>query len=67
MAQGLSTTDLWTGMLKKERPFNLIYITKEPIFWHIIYEPPKDEEGGGQGSMVWSRAPTDRGRRKYSP
>ena len=35
---------------KKERPFNLIYITKEPIFVHI-YEPPKDEEGGGQ--VLW--------------
>ncbi len=32
---------------KKERPYNLIYITKEPIFVHI-YEPPADEEGGGQ-------------------
>ena len=31
---------------KKERPYNLIYITKEPIFVHI-YEPPEDDEGGG--------------------
>jgi Type IV secretory pathway, VirB11 components, and related ATPases involved in archaeal flagella biosynthesis len=35
---------------KKERPYNLIYITKEPIFVHI-YEPPADEEGGGQ--ILW--------------
>ena len=35
---------------KKERPYNLIYITKEPIFVHI-YEPPEDEEGGGQ--VLW--------------
>ena len=31
---------------KKERPLNLIYLAKEPIFVHI-YEPPADEEGGG--------------------
>lgn len=35
---------------KKERPFNLIYITKEPIFVHI-YEPPADDEGGG--TILW--------------
>ena len=35
---------------KKERPYNLIYITKEPIFVHI-YEPPEDDEGGGQ--VLW--------------
>ena len=35
---------------KSQRPFNLIYITKEPIFVHI-YEPPADEEGGGQ--VLW--------------
>jgi len=35
---------------KKDRPYNLIYITKEPIFVHI-YEPPEDEEGGGQ--VLW--------------
>ena len=35
---------------KSQRPFNLIYITKEPIFVHI-YEPPPDEEGGGQ--VLW--------------
>ena len=29
---------------KKERPLNLIYLAKEPIFVHI-YEPPADEEG----------------------
>ena len=29
---------------------NLIYITKEPVFVHI-YEPPSDEEGGGQ--VLW--------------
>jgi len=32
---------------KKNGHYNLIYITKEPIFVHI-YEPPADEEGGGQ-------------------
>ena len=33
---------------KKERPYNLIYAAKEPIFIHI-YEPPEDEDGqGGQ-------------------
>ena len=32
---------------KKQRPLNLIYITKEPVFVHI-YEPPADEDGGGQ-------------------
>ena len=35
---------------KKERPFNLIYITREPIFVHI-YEPPADDEGGG--TILW--------------
>lgn len=35
---------------KKERPYNLIYLTKEPIFVHI-YEPPEDDEGGGQ--ILW--------------
>jgi len=35
---------------KKERPLNLIYLAKEPIFVHI-YEPPADEEGGGQ--VLW--------------
>lgn len=35
---------------KKQRPLNLIYVTKEPIFVHI-YEPPEDEEGGGQ--ILW--------------
>ena len=35
---------------KKQRPLNLIYITKEPVFVHI-YEPPSDEEGGGQ--ILW--------------
>ena len=35
---------------KKQRPLNLIYITKEPVFVHI-YEPPSDEEGGGQ--VLW--------------
>ena len=34
----------------KQRPLNLIYITKEPVFVHI-YEPPSDEEGGGQ--VLW--------------
>ena len=29
---------------KKERPYNLIYSAKEPIFIHI-YEPPEDEDG----------------------
>ena len=35
---------------KKLRPFNLIYVTKEPIFVHI-YEPPASEDGGG--SVLW--------------
>ena len=35
---------------KKQRPLNLIYITKEPVFVHI-YEPPADEDGGGQ--ILW--------------
>ncbi|MDP6865412.1 MAG: type II/IV secretion system ATPase subunit [Candidatus Poseidoniaceae archaeon] len=35
---------------RKQRPLNLIYITKEPVFVHI-YEPPSDEEGGGQ--VLW--------------
>tara|TARA_B110000483_G_scaffold142532_1_gene170394 strand:- start:5374 stop:7092 length:1719 start_codon:yes stop_codon:yes gene_type:complete len=35
---------------KKQRPLNLIYLAKEPIFIHI-YEPPADEEGGGQ--VLW--------------
>ncbi|MBT3420649.1 MAG: type II/IV secretion system ATPase subunit [Euryarchaeota archaeon] len=36
---------------KKERPFNLIYSAKEPIFIHI-YEPPEDEDGAG-GEVLW--------------
>ena len=36
---------------KKERPYNLIYITKEPIFVHM-YEPPADDERGG-GEILW--------------
>ena len=35
---------------KKQRPLNLIYVTREPIFVHI-YEPPADDEGGG--SVLW--------------
>jgi len=35
---------------KKERPFNLIYVTREPIFVHI-YEPPADDDGGG--TILW--------------
>ena len=35
---------------KKQRPLNLIYTTKEPVFLHI-YEPPADEDGGGQ--VLW--------------
>ena len=35
---------------KKQRPLNLIYITKEPVFVHI-YEPHADEDGGGQ--VLW--------------
>ncbi|MAW21888.1 MAG: hypothetical protein CMA16_00390 [Euryarchaeota archaeon] len=35
---------------RKQRPLNLIYITKEPVFVHI-YEPPSDEDGGGQ--ILW--------------
>ena len=35
---------------KKQRPLNLIYITKEPVFVHI-YETPSDEDGGGQ--VLW--------------
>ena len=36
---------------KKERPLNLIYLAKEPIFIHI-YEPPEDDEGNG-GEILW--------------
>jgi len=36
---------------KKERPYNLIYSAKEPIFIHI-YEPPEDEDGAG-GEILW--------------
>ena len=36
---------------KKNRPFNLIYSAKEPIFIHI-YEPPEDDEGNG-GQTLW--------------
>ena len=35
---------------KKQRPLNLIYVTREPIFVHI-YEPPADDEGGG--TVLW--------------
>ena len=35
---------------KKQRPLNLIYITKEPIFVHI-YEPSDDEDDAGQ--ILW--------------
>lgn len=35
---------------RDKRPFNLIYITREPIFVHI-YEPPADDEGGG--TIIW--------------
>ena len=30
---------------KKQRPLNLIYVTREPIFVHI-YEPPAADDGG---------------------
>ena len=36
---------------KKERPLNLIYLAKEPIFIHI-YEPPEDDDGSG-GQILW--------------
>jgi len=36
---------------KKNRPYNLIYLAKEPIFIHI-YEPPEDDEGNG-GQILW--------------
>lgn len=36
---------------KKERPYNLIYITKEPIFVHV-YEPPEDDQQSG-GEILW--------------
>ena len=36
---------------KKERPLNLIYLAKEPIFVHI-YEPPEAEDGSG-GEILW--------------
>ena len=36
---------------KKTRPYNLIYLAKEPIFIHI-YEPPEDDEGNG-GQILW--------------
>lgn len=32
---------------KSVEPRNLIYVTKPPVFVHI-YQPPPDEEGGGQ-------------------
>ena len=35
---------------KKQRPLNLIYMTREPIFVHI-YEPPADDDGGG--TVMW--------------
>ncbi len=35
---------------KKQRPLNLIYVTREPIFVHI-YEPPADDDGGG--NILW--------------
>jgi|TARA_Y200000002_G_scaffold142769_1_gene117929 flagellar protein FlaI len=35
---------------KKQRPLNLIYVTREPIFVHI-YEPPADDDGGG--TILW--------------
>ena len=35
---------------KKQRPLNLNYITKEPIFVHI-YEPAEDEDDAGQ--VLW--------------
>ena len=35
---------------KKQRPLNLIYVTREPIFVHI-YEPPADDDGGG--TIMW--------------
>ena len=39
---------------KKERPLNLIYVTREPIFVHI-YEPPADDDGGEPFSgLGWS-------------
>lgn len=36
---------------KKERPLNLIYLAKEPIFIHI-YEPPEGDDGSG-GEILW--------------
>ena len=36
---------------KKDRPYNLIYITKEPIFVHM-YEPPEDDQQAG-GEILW--------------
>ena len=36
---------------KKERPYNLIYAAKEPIFIHI-YEPHEDDDGQG-GQILW--------------
>ena len=35
---------------KKQRPLNLIYVTREPIFVHI-YEPPAADDGGG--TILW--------------
>ena len=35
---------------KKQRPLNLIYVSREPIFVHI-YEPPADDDGGG--TILW--------------
>ena len=35
---------------KKQRPLNLIYVSREPIFVHI-YEPPAADDGGG--TILW--------------
>ena len=35
---------------KKNRPYNLIYMAKEPIFIHI-YEPPEDDDGNEDNSF----------------
>ena len=41
---------------KKNRPFNLIYLAKEPIFIHI-YEPPEDDEGNGGQILCFGLEP----------
>jgi flagellar protein FlaI len=52
--QRYGTRPIYYGPLdrdaRKQRPLNLIYVTREPIFVHI-YEPPADDDGGG--TVMW--------------